>query len=391
MSDFIDDFQQLLTHNPAPEHYKWWGGAALVSATLARDVWTRTVGHLRLYPNQYILLVGGPGTGKTLVVEQVRNILQTVKKVQLIPDSTTYERLIQQIAARGILSEGPDEEMIKTCAVTGALSEFGSILRKADLDFMTILAQLWDCQPFFERDTISRELDQIENSCFNLLAGVQPAWFTEGFPTDAFERGLPARLILIYSDEDELPEFFEKCDEIDYKPFTARLNEMSEVEGYIPFTQSAKEAFKRLADNNFEPVPTDTLLESYSRRRHMHLGKLSLIMAMSSHPRSLKIVGSDVERAFEAMLEAEKDMPKSLAAAGGNIYRMRSDAIARFVAYEYSRTRKAVAEWKIRDRLGRLCPPNMVSILVDEMIAARTVKTIGKGKSPNRLLIPGES
>ena len=85
-------------------------------------------------------------------------------------------------------------------------------------------------------------------------------------------------------------------------------------------------------------------------------------------------------------------MPRTLAAAGGNVFKLREDAIVNFVYARYVHGKgKAVPEWEARQRLARMVPASLLSTIIDALLDQRVLEvTNPEARSPNRLLRPGE-
>ena len=63
MSDWIEDYLVYTKEHPTVETYRLWCGIAAIGGVLGRNVWVPTSAG-KLYPNLYVILVGGPGAGK---------------------------------------------------------------------------------------------------------------------------------------------------------------------------------------------------------------------------------------------------------------------------------------------------------------------------------------
>ena len=349
-----------------------------------------------LWPNLYTLLVGGPASGKSVAVEAARKLVETQPELTLSPDHATHEAFIQR------LSRLQDSELvkgeIKTKSTTALfLSEWATFLEEPEPRTCAMLAALFDCRDY-ENETIGRGINSVEQTYVNILAGATPAWFATGFPPNTYEQGLPTRFFFIYSDAlvpKSTPKFISDLNTSQeewadlVKEFTPRLDKLSRLKGFCGWEPEALDWMNDWREVNFAPAPSSPMLSGYCKRRPLHLGKLSLLRAISSHPETLTITKKDLDRAYEDMLEAEKDMSKSLSAAGGNVYQLRQLRIAAFVDEEHAKTKKPVPEWIVRQRLNDLVPPNMLRTIIDEMLASQQLRMIDGLTAPNRKLMPG--
>ena len=396
MLDLIEKFVTLTDNGLAPERYRRWCALVMIAAALDRRVWTSIRPGMPLFPNLFVLLVARPGVGKTMAIIPARQCVETLEHIELSPDSVTHERFVQLLAERAKELD-PEEEMpTHRATIALMLSEWGTFLRTPDNDELSMLAQIYDCGDY-SAETISRGLDNAENLYVNIVAGCTPAWFAEGFPPNSYEQGLPTRMHFIYSDElsaDAQPDFEFSEDPLVMGKSVADklwqdLEKIAGLRGFMRWSQEAGRAFNAWKKRDFAPKPTDPLLQGYCSRRALHAAKLAMLVAVARHPELLEIQKEDLERAWEILFEAEPHMSKALSAAGGNIYQLRVESIAQFVTARFRETGKPVPEWEVRQRLGKLVPPNLLRTIIDEMIAQQIVRAVAGPQAPNRKLSPG--
>lgn len=394
--DFIDSFLAETDDGLSPERFRLWCALSTLSAASDRRVWTSIRPGMALYPNLYVLLVGPPGAGKSQGITKARRLLETQDHVSLSPSSTTHEAFINLLAQRAKVPDTEGEVPMRRATMALVLSEWGTFMRKPSNDDMALLADAYDCGDI-ERFTIGRQWDRAPNVFLNILAGCTPAWFAEGFPPNSYEQGLPSRFHFIYQESPEnaaLPDFnFTVLEDADDNPFIQKflphLDKISRLRGFIPWSPEAAALFNEWKMSGFAPIPDDPMLAGYCVRRPLHLAKIAVLCAMSNHVEDPVVRENDLRRAMTIMFDAEKDMPKALSAAGGNTYRLRENAISSFVDARWRETKKPVAEWEVRQKLGKLVPPQLVKTILDEMIASGSIRAIEGTKAPQRRLTPG--
>ena len=243
---------------PTPDNMRRWAWYSLIGAALQRRVWIGDINHDPLFANMYIVNVGPPGIGKSLVIDRAKGIathwkfgdnnkylkaLFKTEEHQILaeavnsadektansygvkpkdeqteiikphilpkgPDSSTYEALVLAFgkAYRRIqyveYSEALKKEVLKTyghASVYYQLDELASLLRKKTHDTVTFLLGLYNCPKDYEYDTISREKDRIKKGCLNILAATNPRFMQKSFNEDLFDEAFPARIIFIYN------------------------------------------------------------------------------------------------------------------------------------------------------------------------------------------------
>ena len=395
--DFISDFLAATDNGLSPERFRRWAGLVTVAAILDRRVWTSIRPGKVLYPNIFGLLVAPPGTGKSMALISAREVLKTQPHVALSPDSITHARFIEMLSERATVVETVDGVPRKRATAALVLSEWGTFLRKPENDTLSMLAHIYDCEDY-EAETISRGKDFAENLYVNILAGCTPAWFAEGFPPNSYEQGLPTRIVFVYSDAPtaaEVPDFefhgdpcLESAKSV-VKVLWGMADKIASARGFVAWSGEAGAAMNAWKRTDFAPKPTDPMLRGYCERRPLQVAKLAVLVAMSRHPERLVVEEADFEEAKRTLLEVEPDMPKALKAAGGNVFQLRMEAVYQFVLAEWRQTKSAVDEYRLRQRLSRMVPPNLLATIVDAMVDQKMLRADPTTKAPDRRLTPG--
>src|SRR5262249_8857823 len=125
-----------------------WASISLISSVLERKVWNRSRGG-QLYPNLYVVLVGTPGVGKSVIISYCERLLRQVPDIFVAPSSVTSASLVDtmQLAQRKILR--PVFSQFNSVQVLS--SEFQNFLPSYEAAFMGIMTKLYDCELYEER------------------------------------------------------------------------------------------------------------------------------------------------------------------------------------------------------------------------------------------------
>ena len=337
--DFISDFLAATDNGLSPERFRRWAALVTIAAILDRRVWTSIRPGKVLYPNIFGLLVGPPGTGKTMALSAARAVLKTQAHVALSADSITHARFIEMLGERAKVVETVDGVPCRRATAALVFSEWGTFLRKPENDTLSMLAQVYDCEDY-DAETISRGRDFAENLYINILAGCTPAWFAEGFPPNSYEQGLPTRMVFVYSEapaSGDTPDFAFRDDPVSEHAMTVakvmwgQAEEIAGARGFVTWTAEAGEAMNAWKRADFAPRPSDPMLRGYCERRPIQVAKVAVLVAMARHPKRLVVELGDFETAKATLLGVEPDMPKALKAAGGNTFQLRMEAVYQFV------------------------------------------------------------
>lgn len=352
----------------SPVRFRLWTAIATIAATLERRTWT-VIKARPLYPNQYVILVGGPGVGKSNAITEGSNFMRRLK-LHIPAVAITKEKLFI------LMSEKYTRQVINgvnleiTSPITIVSNEFGVTLRKTDADFMTVLTDMWDAPHSFDYDTKSGGPVHIENPMVNLLAGTTPTWIASNLPAYAFEMGFAARLFFVFEStpiRSPLNRVASMNPELE-EALARDLKEVFDLRGEFVWTDEAFDHLEAWYNEGMLPIPQETLLQNYVVRRLPHLGKIA--MAVSAAKRSdLMITLEDVVDAQQYMLDAETVMGTALEAVGQNPY---NTAVRQAIKYVEAATKPVPDYELIRQLTSHIHPSHMTAVL-ETLVSSRMV------------------
>lgn len=264
-----------------------------------------------LFPNLYVTLVGGPGVGKSIAIDQTKSFWREVPELHIAPDTMTKAGMIDALkAAHRIIPMG------------GTYTEFHSLLIPADelsvlvpaydLEFMGVLNKLYDCQDRFEELLRKYDGERLViprvQVCF--VAGAQPSYLASAMPEVAWGQGFLSRNILVYSPRLELKSLF---DSLPHRKFLklALANDIKRIaslQGEMTWDDAARQTMDEWHLAGGPPKPTHPKLAHYCPRRPLHLMKLSMVASLSRSD-DLRITMDDWQTALTWLLEAEASTP----------------------------------------------------------------------------------
>ena len=150
--NWIGSFLEYTAVLPSPELFRRWTAISLISSVLERKVWTRTKG-TQLFPNQYIILVGPPGVGKSVVLSQAERMLRALTELRVAPSSVTTASLADAMAEAGrkIIRPMSTPNFIQFNSLQVVASELGVFLPVYDTSYINLLTKLYDGELSEER------------------------------------------------------------------------------------------------------------------------------------------------------------------------------------------------------------------------------------------------
>lgn len=314
-----------------------WSALTGVAACLGRRVFLQR-GHKQLYANQYVALVGPPGTRKSTAMEIMQKRLELATGIRFAPDDTAGQRQGLIKALQNTEEDEESDELLKAMEAgeEGSLEklanrkwstdfdprdkhvimvcagEFNSFLGDNAKGMLPFLVKMYDGDNY--RYKLKNEDLLLAEPLMTMIGCTTPTSITTSLPPEAIGQGFMSRVILVYSNKkykevDDPPPFYQPLVDIIegyYKKF------FYEFDGEMVQSNESRVALKELYHSPIEL--DDPRFLYYSERRHTHLLKLSIIMAASRL--SKKITAEDVQQAHTILRATELAMPDALGEYG---------------------------------------------------------------------------
>ena len=341
---------------------------------------------MQLFPNTYILLVGPPGIGKSVVLSQVEGLWRSVEDFHVAPSSVTKASLVDTLndAKRKIVRPTEVPPYVEFNSLLVLASEFGVFLPSYETDFMTTLTKVYDCEAYDERRR-TRDLNiKIPNPQLNIIGGTTPNYLTTLFPEGAWEQGFASRTLIVFSGEQIVVDPFGEGqrNETTFKDLSHDLKIISRLYGKMSWTPEAVATMQRWHFGGGEPRPNHPKLINYLTRRTTHLAKLCMVASISES--NDRIITEDHFReALDWLVEAEFFMPdlfKSMTIGGDSVA---IEETWHFIWTVSEGGKKSVAEHRIVRYLTERVANHSVARILDLMIRARMIKLAPGDNSQN--------
>lgn len=296
----------------APELFRKWAAIGILSSVLERRVWNRT-GKGVLYPNMYIVLVGPPGTGKSLLISTSEKIIREIKDVHVAPSSVTTASLVDtlQLSVTKVLHP----YFFQYNSLQVVMSELQNFLPSYESAFMGMLTKLYDCELYEERRRTGKvQHIRIDFTQLSILAGTTPSYMATLLPEGAWDQGFTSRTIFVFSEVvNGVGEIFPEEEDFEYseqlmEDIVTDLKGIKHLVGKIQWTDTAKLTLQKWANEGCPPVPEHGRLTHYVTRRLAHLLKLSLTASVARNNEML-VEPQDVHTGLSWLIEAEHAMP----------------------------------------------------------------------------------
>lgn len=324
-NDFISEYLKYTEDSEVPTVFRRWSALAGIGAFLGRSFFYRH-GHFTVYPNMYVMLIGKSGTRKSTAVKVMKKVLKLAGYTTIAANKTSKEKFMVDLAEGIAASGSADIDALMEQALWGSVEnkdiaecfimadEFNNFIGTNNLEFISLLTELWDYEGTFENKIKTGKSVKINDPTISILGGNTTTGFSAAFPTEILGQGFFSRLLLIYGEPNGKSITFPNSPEAhEDKDIMERLVAIrTSSAGNAQLTAGAK----HLVDKIYKkPAHIEDLrFESYFSRRFNHLLKLCLIVAASSGRDVITEV--DVVYANTLLTHAENLMPKALGEFG---------------------------------------------------------------------------
>jgi len=282
------------------------------------------------------MLVGSPGTKKSSAIKIGAKLLKQAGYSTFGAKKTRQEKFLEDLAEQGQRAQGQDDSVSDIldqnlfgdsadseeklyegrppAEVFVAADEFNNFIGINNLDFMSILGELWDYDGVYSYRLKTSKSVYVPDPTVSILGGNTPTGFAQAFPVEAIGQGFFSRLLLIYGEPSGVKYTFPPA------PNTVlqmQLIEMlhrikRDVTGQVTMTPDAEELL-HVIYHKWGGID-DLRFEHYANRRLTHLLKLCLVIAASRF--STTISHYDVVYANTTLTFTEQLMPKALGEFG---------------------------------------------------------------------------
>jgi hypothetical protein len=380
---------------PSPRIWRKWAGIFTLASAMERRMWIRTsIGNL--YPNLYVMLVGPPGVGKTIMTSQARNFLfnlcdtdpTSTSALHLAAASETHASIVDALREANRRHIGENMEMDSYNSLCVVSNELGTMLPEYNATMMSKLTDIYDGQPYSERRRTKELNFVIPAPQINFLAATTPSFLVDSLPPGAWDQGFLSRTIVVFSTEMLYRDLFAQTTVQDQlgKELMLDLRHIFGLYGKLTFTEDAVTAIRNWDKAGRVPLPDHPKLLHYNTRRAAHLLKLCMVSAISSSDK-LQVGLEQVHEALDWLVEVEVNMPDIFKAmnTGGDSRAM--EDVWYQIALLYMKEQKPVYEGRIVAYLAERIPAQNVARVLDVMIRTGIFKEATSDTS-ERAFIP---
>jgi hypothetical protein len=158
------------------------------------------------YPNIYVLLVSHPGVGKSTAMDRGIDLLEDLREFvnpnfNIIPNQVTEAALLDLMKIKQDF-QLREKTLQHSSGFFYASEASAPALQNLYGDFNSTITALYDCPRFFRKKLKGEaQTQEIENACFNLLAGSTFNYLKNLVNETSVEGGLASRFIYVIAKE----------------------------------------------------------------------------------------------------------------------------------------------------------------------------------------------
>lgn len=291
--EFISSYAELVAPcTESPIIYHDWAILTNIGAMLSRNVWLE-FGVDQIYPNLYTVLLGPAAGRKSSAISFARKFLELTGFKQFAKDKSSKEKFLSDLArgfgtkqvvgnteVEALLAAGEDELDLSSPASNVLISagELLDFLGPGDLQFITLLTNLWDNLPKYEQPKLTGQDVKIIKPTVSLLGGATSTSFASTFPPEIIGGGMMSRMIIVKGDGRRQALTIPPPPSPDLMAILVELFiEMRKLKGPVTYSPEAFELVDQIY--KAEHPLSSTRFETFVGRRHMQLHKLCIILA----------------------------------------------------------------------------------------------------------------
>ena len=349
--DLFKTYFDFVGRTEAPAIYHRWTLLSILGTLLGRQVFY-PFGHGKIYPNQYIMLMGSPGTRKGTAMNIGRKLLQGAGYSRFCPDRLSKERFLMEIKpynAEDLLPDSDLEALVVDAPseIYAFAEEFTDLVGQGGMEFMTMLTKLWDNMPSYEHPKIHGRSIVIERPTVNIYGGNTQQGLALAIPPESLGNGFLSRMIFIHADP--TGKKITRPDPISQDLKDGLVGYMRQIretmKGEISETPEATELLDRIYQECVEIE--DLRFKHYMTRRYTHCLKLCMVVAAAEL--TTELTAEIVLKANTFLVAAERTMPKALGEYGRGKYQEVSSAILEIL----SKTTRPLSINELFKKVGR--------------------------------------
>lgn len=317
LDDWIAGYRAYTAGTESPAVFHLWVALGTIASAAQRKV-MMDAGYYPVHSNLYVILVSPAGRSRKSTALRIgKGLLVGVRDHGETINFTTQASSVAAMVKQFTTIANKDHQ-----SLTAFASELGSLLGVKSVEMTDFLTDIYDCEPDWDKQTISRSLEKIEHPWFNLLGGTTPQWMGDNLSKTAIEGGFVSRSIFVYEDTRLLVAFPELTPEqrAIRKMLIHDLAHICTLKGVFEFSPDAKAFYKEwYEDPDRAKQEQDYRIAGYYERKHIHVLKVAMCLSLAQQDR-LVLEIPHIQAAIALLESIEPGMRKAFRSVGKNMH-----------------------------------------------------------------------
>ena len=389
-TNWIGSYLDYTQETAAPRAYHFWFAVALLGAACRRNVYME-LGY-RLYPNQYLFIIGNTAEGKGIAfgratplvwkandaVQRDMELKETGlgplenghfphRKIVVLPDKPTPQYLVSALVPQNgetktgaAVFEGTDSiGWLANEEVSSWLGRRGEVYEGC----VHIVTAFYNCERNWSAGTHTRGVEKLKNMALTVLCGSNMEWINKSVTPDMFAGGFIRRCLFISREKSPKRQFLDAppppMDPLLANVLAEQMACWMQLEE--PFEVELAEPAKRLYSSFNREVerrkaePEDSRLFYYYHGKYNFVMKLAIVIAVNRFTwpgmtskqlfeamGSIQMRAEDLELAIELVEFEERYLPECFARIGEHAHVNQYRTIGRIVNAYNNEKRKPI-------------------------------------------------
>lgn len=314
IASFLDYTEQL----ECPIDYLRWVALSTIAGAAQRKVSIDSE-YFYYMTNMYVILVGEPGSKKSVAIRQGKKILKKVPGINLTSDAPSVV---------GVMEDFKEITNREHQSLNAFMLELSTLYENAKESMTGFLTAMYDGDDDYIKRTRIAGKEKIPYPWLNLLAGTTPSWMGDNVTKSAIEGGLVARTIYVFGEVQEPKTPRPKSSPALRKLLEDLIHDAAHIAGLggeFAFDGGDNGEAAQWYDAWYmnkrgrQPRVTDHRTQSYYQRKPQHLIKTAMAVSLSMKD-TLTLTANDLQIALALLESNEAKLPRAFSSVGGNIY-----------------------------------------------------------------------
>lgn len=324
-SNLITDFWSYCSNYEITRNNAVWSAIGALAGAVNRKIYTK-IGDIPIYCNDFILLVGSPGSGKSTSMGFAANLFHAAcPEIEVGPSKQSHGDIIKFMSSGECAVHYTDQNGIKQEAnvYNFFIDEFKNFVAYDIIGMLSFLTGIYSADKVFNASTIARGKENISFPSLSFIACENPSWMIRHIKNDSISDGMGRRITIVYEMEDApaKPEVIITPEiRAIVERMVKRLAKIKTLVGEYTFTPEGRVFYNNwyYEKHKYMLTITDQIFRGYVRSKHIKLLKVCMLWDASSGNPSWKFTVPLLEIGISLLNTIEPNIPKLFTSAGRN-------------------------------------------------------------------------